>query len=101
MYDRRFQLTSFKEDPVLPLEAMQHYDQINEAARLEKTSSQIERIRTQELLQRYLPPPPAVILDVGGAAGAYSFWLAQQGYQVHLIDAVPHHIAQAREIAKG
>ena len=54
----------------------------------------------KELLQRYLPPPPAIILDVGGAAGAYAFWLAEMGYVVHLIDAVPHHIEQAREDAK-
>ena len=27
----------------------------------------LERVRTQELLARFLPPPPATVLDVGGA----------------------------------
>jgi ubiquinone/menaquinone biosynthesis C-methylase UbiE len=40
--------------------------------------------------------PPAVVLDVGGAAGRYSCWLAQQGYEVHLVDPVPLHVDQAR-----
>jgi hypothetical protein len=26
----------------------------------------LERVRTQELLARFLPPPPATVLDVGG-----------------------------------
>lgn len=84
------------ESSFISKEALQHYETIEEARRLERINSQIERVRTQELLQRYLPPPPAVILDVGGAAGAYAFWLAEMGYVVHLIDAVPHHIEQAR-----
>ena len=33
-----------------------------------------------ELLGRFLPAPPAVVLDVGGAAGAYALPLADQGY---------------------
>src|SRR5262249_27110765 len=45
---------------------------------------------------RYLPPPPATILDVGGAAGAYALWLAERGYQVHLIDPVPRLVEEAR-----
>ena len=49
-----------------------------------------------ELLGRYLPPPPAVILDVGGASGVYSCLLARQGYAMHLVDPVPLHIEQAR-----
>ena len=57
-------------------------------------------MRTQELLVRYLPPPPAVVLDVGGASGVYSFWLAGLGYQVHLVDIVPRHIEQARQAAQ-
>ena len=35
------------------------------------------------------------MLDVGGAAGAYAFWLASLGYQVHLIDPVPRLIGEA------
>src|SRR5436190_432260 len=50
----------------------------------------------QELLERYLPPAPAVILDVGGGPGVYAYWLARRGYTVHLIDAVPLHVEEAR-----
>jgi ubiquinone/menaquinone biosynthesis C-methylase UbiE len=45
---------------------------------------------------RYLSPAPATILDVGGAAGTYALWLAERGYQVHLIDAVHRHIEEAQ-----
>ena len=39
----------------------------------------LEFARTQELLTRYLPEPPAVVLDVGGGPGVYAAWLAEQG----------------------
>ncbi|WP_169154692.1 class I SAM-dependent methyltransferase [Brasilonema bromeliae] len=77
-------------------EALTHYENGREAHRLSKGVGQLELARTQELLSRYLPPPPAVIFDVGGGNGIYAFWLAQQGYEVHLIDAVPLHIEQAQ-----
>lgn len=84
----------------LPNEIIDHYESMDEAQRLQKPGSEIERLRTQELLQRYLPPPPSVILDVGGGAGVYAFWLADRGYQVHLIDGVPLHISQAEGFAE-
>jgi ubiquinone/menaquinone biosynthesis C-methylase UbiE len=37
------------------------------------------------------------VLDVGGGAGVYALPLAREGYSVHLIDAVPLHVDQARE----
>jgi len=43
-----------------------------------------------------LPGLPARIVDVGGAAGAYSLWLAAQGYEVHLVDASPRLVEEAR-----
>lgn len=67
-----------------------------EAARLSRGRGRLERARTQELLERYLPPAPAVILDVGGGPGVYACWLAQRGYTVHLIDAVPLDVEEAR-----
>ncbi|MCI0399594.1 MAG: class I SAM-dependent methyltransferase [Chloroflexi bacterium] len=86
--------------PVLPAEAMRHYEQqMDEAGRLSRVRAEIELVRVRELLRRYLPPPPAVVLDVGGAAGIHAFWLAEQGYTVYLIDAMPHHIEQARQAA--
>ncbi len=67
-----------------------------EQGRLDVDYFPLERARTQELVGRHLPPPPGVVLDVGGAAGAYAFWLAEAGYTVHLVDPVPLHVEQAR-----
>jgi ubiquinone/menaquinone biosynthesis C-methylase UbiE len=59
-------------------------------------SSRLEFERTKEILARFLPGSPARIVDVGGAAGAYSLWLAAQGYEVHLVDASPRLVEEAR-----
>lgn len=78
-------------------EVIDFYTATGEETRLEKGSSQLEFERSQELLRRFLPAPPAVIVDVGGAAGPYAFWLAGLGYEVHLIDATPRLVERARE----
>lgn len=57
----------------------------------------LEFLRTQELLRRHLPPPPARVLDVGGGTGAHASWLAADGYAVHVVDLVPEHVQQAAE----
>lgn len=75
------------------------YSQSNESDRLTSAWGELERLRTESLLARHLPPPPAVLLDVGGAAGVYAVPLAKQGYQVHLIDPVERHLEQARAYA--
>ena len=67
-----------------------------ERDRLAGGDGELEFLRTQRLLDRYLPPPPATVIDVGGGPGRYSVWLAARGYRVHLIDPVPLHIEQAR-----
>ena len=75
-----------------------YYARGSEDARLaEDTRGRLERTRTEELLARWLPPPPAVILDVGGGTGHYALWLAGGGYTVHLIDPVPLHVEHARQ----
>lgn len=66
-----------------------------EQARLDQGYFPLERARTQEIVLRHLPPPPAVVLDVGGAAGAYALWLSARGYEVHLVDPVALHVEQA------
>jgi ubiquinone/menaquinone biosynthesis C-methylase UbiE len=68
-----------------------------EKDRLDEAYFPLERTRTRELIERHLPPPPGTVLDIGGAAGAYSFWLAERGYEVHLVDPVPLHIEQAEQ----
>ena len=74
-----------------------HYAEGIEAGRLQHGSGQIEFARTREIVSRYLPPPPAVIFDIGGGPGVYALWLARLGYAVHLIDPVPLHVEQARQ----
>lgn len=78
-------------------DVLAHYSQVQEAKRLFQGSSQLERIRTEEVLSRRLPPPPARILDVGGGPGVYASWLVAQGYEVDLVDPVPIHVEQARQ----
>ena len=63
-----------------------HYATGYEAQRLLSGPGQLERVRTEELLTRYLPAPPAIVLDVGGGPGAYARWLATKGYVVNLVD---------------
>ena len=79
---------------------MAYYGHGLEQERLSAGRRRIEFLRTWELLGRWLPPAPAVILDVGGGAGVYAFPLAAAGYQVHLVDPVPLHIEQATEAAR-
>jgi len=76
---------------------LDHYSQVDEDSRLRQGWCQLELARTQELIGRFLKPPPAVALDVGGGSGIYAAWLASLGYEVHLLDPVPKHIEQARE----
>lgn len=64
------------------------------------STHRLEFDRTLRILKNHLPSPPATILDVGGAAGAYAFPLTKMGYQVHLIDPMPLHIDQAKENEK-
>ena len=64
---------------------------------LDGGAGRLEYLRTRELLARYLPPAPATVLDIGGGAGAYALPLAREGYSVHLIDAMPLHVEQARQ----
>jgi SAM-dependent methyltransferase len=75
-------------------EVLAYYHLGEEQGRLTNQPS-LELVRTQVLLQRFLPSAPARVLDVGGAAGVYASWLARRGYQVHLVDPVPLHVEQA------
>jgi hypothetical protein len=71
-------------DGNLPLMAdtqvTRYYDEFDEDSRLTTAFGQLEFARTMELLLRYLPPPPALVLDIGGGTGPYSEALGQRGY---------------------
>lgn len=82
--------------PILTPEADAHYVGGIEQGRLAIGTGRLEAARVQDLLVRTLPGAPAVVLDVGGAAGVHALWMADRGYEVHLVDAVDLHVAQAR-----
>ncbi|MBT8203395.1 MAG: class I SAM-dependent methyltransferase [Acidimicrobiia bacterium] len=82
-------------DPPIPEEILSHYDAIEEGNRLQSGDGRLEMARTRLLLTRYLPDPPAVVLDIGGGPGTHAIWLAELGHQVHLRDIIPKHIDQA------
>lgn len=77
-------------------EVAEYYAAFPEERRLVTGSSRLEFERTKDILTRVLPPPPARVVDVGGAAGAYSSWLAGRGYEVHLVDLSPRLVEEAR-----
>ncbi len=73
-----------------------HYALGQERERLFAGGEQrLELVRTLELLDRLLPPPPAFLVDVGGGPGTYATIWAGRGYTVHLYDAVALHVEQA------
>jgi ubiquinone/menaquinone biosynthesis C-methylase UbiE len=85
-----------KEPPEFDATIAEYYAQAPEERRLEEGPFLLEALRTRELIERHAPAPPATVLDIGGAAGAYALWLAEAGYTVHLLDPVPRLVAEAR-----
>lgn len=79
----------------------EYYERFDEKERLSNRMGQLEFRRSQELIKRHIPSPPAIVLDIGGAAGKYSCWLAQEGYEVHLIDPIRSLVKQARHASKS
>ena len=84
-----------------PRDVIDYYEQYAEESRLQQGPFRLELERTQDILTRVLPAPPARVLDVGGAAGVYSAWLAARGYEVRLLDASPRLVAEARRRNAG
>ena len=76
--------------------AVAHYGAGQEESRLAAGPGLLEKQRTYELLQRYLPAPPARVADIGSGPGAYSLWLAERGYTVVARDLTPLHVEQLR-----
>ena len=59
----------------------------------------IEFERSKELLLEFLPPPPAVIYDIGGGYGEYSWHLASLGYEASLFDIAETNIKMSHDLA--
>lgn len=60
----------------------------------------LEKERTQRIILDRIPARKCTVGDIGGAAGAYAFWLAGLGHSVFLSDAYTPHIRQAKEMSK-
>lgn len=69
-----------------------------EKNRLRSGLGLIEYERTCEILLEMLPSPPAIIYDIGGGYGEYSWWLASKGYNVSLYDISETNIKMAEEM---
>src|SRR6478609_366694 len=73
------------------------YSHALEENRLESEEFKLEGLRTKEIISRYLSNNKLEILDIGGAAGFYSFWLQEQGHHVSLVDLSPTNIELAKK----
>jgi len=78
---------------------VEHYSGGEERERLDGWS--LERLRTEALIARFVPPPPARVLDVGGGPGRYAAWMTAAGWRVTVLDPVPLHVAQAAVAVPG
>ena len=74
-------------------------DHFPEQTRLSRPQGRLELARTQEIIIEHIPDGSLRILDVGGAVGTYSAWLASKGHSVHLIDPVARQVEEARRTA--
>jgi SAM-dependent methyltransferase len=88
------------DDPAFDL-LHRHYELGLEEARLEEALGSIELARTLEFAARVLPPPPALVADIGGGPGRYALELAERGYTVVHRDVVPLHVEQLRAAARN
>jgi SAM-dependent methyltransferase len=75
----------------------EYYNRKPEIDRLETGGGRLEFLRTKEIIGRYLPSAPCRVLEVGGGAGHYSFWLAELGHKVTLVDLADAHVDLALE----
>ena len=62
-------------------------------------SDPVEAPMWRAALARYLPPPPARVLDVGAGTGAMSLLAADLGHRVTALDLSPGMLAAARKKA--
>jgi SAM-dependent methyltransferase len=79
-------------------EVLSYYERRPEEHRLLSGPAQLEALRTKALIEHHAPPSPGVVIDIGGASGAYAFWLAERGYAVHLVDASGRLVLEAEHL---
>ncbi|MBO2457044.1 class I SAM-dependent methyltransferase [Actinomadura violacea] len=79
-------------------EVLRYYERGEEDRRLREGNGRLELWRTQDVLRRVLPAPPARVVDVGGGPGVHAEWLAADGHEVELVDPVPLHVERAAGI---
>jgi len=77
-----------------------YYEQGKERDRLVGAKGALEAERTKEIVQRRLPPAPAIVADIGGGPGHYALWLAELGYAVQHRDLMELHVDQLRTIGQ-
>ena len=77
-----------------------YYNSAIEKDRLNLDIFRLEGIRTKQIIDKFLTKQALNILDVGGGAGFYSFWLTRLGHKVSLVDLSPKNIELADEYAK-
>lgn len=85
-------------DPRNRIDPANYYDRLGEGEweRLEESfKNSLEFENTTDYLDRSLPESGHV-LDAGGAAGRYSIWLAEKGYDVTLLDLSAEQVAIAK-----
>lgn len=74
-----------------------YYSDGAEERRLEQPEFLLEALRTRRLITKELGGKGLDILDVGGGAGYYSYWLADLGHRVRLLDLSLENITRAHE----
>jgi 2-polyprenyl-3-methyl-5-hydroxy-6-metoxy-1,4-benzoquinol methylase len=72
----------------------------DEDARHQDLFGKIQEARTKKILDQHLGGSSLKILDIGGATGVYTFYLASQGHQLTLLDIVPQHVEAAQAKAR-
>lgn len=92
----QYDLKGKKDMNMIDPKGLEGYNAGIEVGRLHRGLGLIEFERTKEILLEELPPAPAVIYDIGGAYGEYAYFLAENGYEVHLFDLAEEHIRLAK-----
>jgi ubiquinone/menaquinone biosynthesis C-methylase UbiE len=84
---------------VMSEEIAHYYSGEIEKDRLEQEQFRLEGIRTKRIISRFLTRPGMKIVDIGGGAGFYAFWLQKLGHAVSLLDLTPKNIELANQYA--